>query len=91
MSLVHPRPDDEPVRAKRALVERVEKLVEQGVLTGDLLEQARAGDYVVMIDFEAERYTVAVRDDRAVGRRARVGRRRAAHDGLWGHARASRH
>jgi hypothetical protein len=62
MRLVQPRPDDEPIRVQRALVERIERLWQKGVINGQLLEKARAGDYIVVIDFEADRYTIGLHD-----------------------------
>jgi hypothetical protein len=35
-------------------------LWQRGILTGQMLEKARAGDYVIMIDFEGNRHTIGL-------------------------------
>ena len=45
---------------QRALVRRVDALWERGVLTGPMIEQARAADHVLAIDFEDERFVIKV-------------------------------
>ncbi len=52
---------DVPARDPRlSLAKRVESLWDRGIITGDLLERARDGDLVIVIDFVDERVDVSL-------------------------------
>ncbi len=50
-------PDPDP---RLALAKRVESLWDCGTITGDLLERARDGDFVIVIDFVEGRFDVSL-------------------------------
>ncbi len=61
-------PDPEYIARQRALVRRIDGLWERGALTGPMIEQARAADHVLAIEFEGERFTIKALPREAMAR-----------------------
>ena len=52
--------DPKYIARQRVLLGWVDRLFVRGILTGEILQMAREGDHVVSIDFEGERFTLAL-------------------------------